>query len=313
MTTRDQQKHGPRAAHAWRVAHLACGLLLAACNGADPSIDAFVDPNDVDGDGIPNAADLCPESYDPEQHDEDADGVGDPCDVCPSIPDADQEDLGEQALQFGDGVGDACDPRPSRDGDKLARFDAFAVDSSERWAGEGFTIERDVATTTGDARLRSPMPLQVDGLYARIHVASLTWTSAAGRIDVAVDGDGVASGFSCGVVPDTDADGDDEIELVQHGGANQVVRATLGVPVTLDLQITAWRTIDSARDGHIFCFVRHGTGAEHELRIELPTPIPRGFYAFGSSGATADVASIAVYTFPISPCAFVAGHDCPDP
>lgn len=41
------------------------------------------DPNDRDGDGIPNAEDNCPSVANPDQADADSDGKGDACDPCP--------------------------------------------------------------------------------------------------------------------------------------------------------------------------------------------------------------------------------------
>lgn len=98
--------------------------------------------DDSDGDGIPNAVDLCPAVFDPirpvdmgVQADADADGVGDACDPCPldagsttcSAPDPDDRDRDgvadtvdncpgipnpDQADADGDGKGDACDACP---------------------------------------------------------------------------------------------------------------------------------------------------------------------------------------------------------
>ncbi|MEM7246486.1 MAG: thrombospondin type 3 repeat-containing protein [Acidobacteriota bacterium] len=64
-------------------------------------------PTDVDGDGILDEDDNCPELANPDQADEDADGLGDLCDGCPMNPDPCQED------RDGDGVGDACDDCPA--------------------------------------------------------------------------------------------------------------------------------------------------------------------------------------------------------
>jgi hypothetical protein len=296
-----------------RWPNLACGLVLvvAACGTESEALAPPRDPNDIDGDGIPNDADLCPTTYDPEQHDEDLDGIGDACDVCPSLAD-DQADTGETGSnQFGDGIGDACDPRPNRDGDRRVQFDAFATDiSATRWSGDGFTIENDAAHATGDARFHHVQPVQGDGLFAQIHVTSLVWTKA-GRVEAIVDGDGINGGFSCAVVRDTDADGNDEIEAREIGA--ETMRSSLGRAVTADLTITAWRAIGFDRTGKFFCRVRHGGGTERELALILADPFPSGPYAFASSGATTDIASIIVYTFPIGPCAFAAGRpDCSD-
>ena len=45
------------------------------------------DPNDRDGDGVPNREDVCPELAD-DQLDSDTDGIGDACDPCPDYSDA---------------------------------------------------------------------------------------------------------------------------------------------------------------------------------------------------------------------------------
>ncbi len=60
--------------------------------------------NDMDGDGIADNIDICPELGDPNQDDMDLDGVGDVCDNCPTQANPDQEDAN------GDGGGDACAP-----------------------------------------------------------------------------------------------------------------------------------------------------------------------------------------------------------
>ncbi|WP_082343422.1 cell-cell cohesion MYXO-CTERM protein MtsC [Vulgatibacter incomptus] len=85
---------------------------LAACR-ANPSGAGCDD--DEDGDGIPDALDNCPGTYNPDQSDIDGDGVGDACDPdmdgdgilnhldnCPKVHNPDQLDSDR------DGVGDAC-------------------------------------------------------------------------------------------------------------------------------------------------------------------------------------------------------------
>lgn len=107
-------------------------------------IAVYPAPDDADGDGVANAADLCPVDADPQQADldrdgrgdlcdpdddgdgwpdsvdnctrasnfgqtdADGDGYGDSCDACPATPDPAQAD------RDGDGRGDACDNCPTR-------------------------------------------------------------------------------------------------------------------------------------------------------------------------------------------------------
>ncbi|MEW5923598.1 MAG: thrombospondin type 3 repeat-containing protein, partial [Candidatus Zixiibacteriota bacterium] len=58
---------------------------------------------DSDNDGITNASDNCPYTYNPDQLDDDLDGIGNQCDNCPDEYNPDQEDSDS------DGTGDACD------------------------------------------------------------------------------------------------------------------------------------------------------------------------------------------------------------
>jgi cytosine/adenosine deaminase-related metal-dependent hydrolase len=104
--------------------------------------DGQVTATDRDGDGIPDAEDLCPDVFDPPrlidnglQPDADGDGVGDLCDPCPLDPHTDQCSPSDpndrdrdgvpnaidncpqvpnpsQSDRDGDGIGDACDPCP---------------------------------------------------------------------------------------------------------------------------------------------------------------------------------------------------------
>lgn len=79
--------------------------------------------DDWDGDGIPNDADNCPWTPNPDQLDSNGDGIGDACagdfdgdgipdafDNCPFVPNPGQEDSNN------DGVGDACSTDGSGDG-----------------------------------------------------------------------------------------------------------------------------------------------------------------------------------------------------
>ncbi len=88
-------------------------------DGVDPDIAQA----DADGDGIPDAGDLCPEQSDSAQLDTDGDGLGDACD-----PDMDQDGIinisddcaaavnANQADLDADGLGDLCDADADNDG-----------------------------------------------------------------------------------------------------------------------------------------------------------------------------------------------------
>jgi N-acetylneuraminic acid mutarotase len=78
---------------------LDTGGAYCATFGGLPPVD--------DGDGIPDAADNCPQAFNPGQEDQEGDGVGDACDNCPSTPNANQADFDH------DLVGDGCDPCPT--------------------------------------------------------------------------------------------------------------------------------------------------------------------------------------------------------
>jgi hypothetical protein len=86
-------------------------------------------PNDLDGDGVMNGDDNCPNHSNPDQNDEDSNSQGDPCDPCPpyetyydyftmTTKDADAD-------TDTDGVGDGCDPDPETPGNHILRFAGF--------------------------------------------------------------------------------------------------------------------------------------------------------------------------------------------
>lgn len=99
--------------------------------GVGFNIDFAPSPPDTDSDGVPDAFDNCPLTYNPDQADADGDGIGDACDVCHLDPanDADGDGLCEnvdncpfvynpdQVDVDDDGIGDACDPFIDLDGD----------------------------------------------------------------------------------------------------------------------------------------------------------------------------------------------------
>jgi len=73
--------------------------------GSSMVLSAIIyDPNqDADSDGVPDALDNCPGTFNPDQADADGDGVGNACDNCPFAANPDQADAD------GDGIGDRCD------------------------------------------------------------------------------------------------------------------------------------------------------------------------------------------------------------
>jgi hypothetical protein len=78
-------------------------------------------------------------------HDEDGDGIPDACDVCPHIADPDQTD------SDGDGVGDACDPEPDNPRQHIVVFDPF-TSLDPAWHPNGST------TLLGDSIRLDGMP-----------------------------------------------------------------------------------------------------------------------------------------------------------
>ncbi|HWU90077.1 MAG TPA: hypothetical protein VN253_22595 [Kofleriaceae bacterium] len=273
-------------------------MVTLACACGDNLLTAPpVDPDDVDGDGIPNERDDCPGVRDPVQHDEDGDGFGDACDVCPTVADPQQLDRGEvDALAFEDGVGDACDPRPSRGGDKLAALHTFAVDETRSWRGAGWTIADDRVTASGAARWQHERAEQGDGIAARLAVASVAWRADGASVAVVVDGDGVESGRSCALFADRDADGNDELEVHELGGA-VAVQALAGA-VTGPLTIIAQRGLERTGTGELRCRIEYGNRtATATIPIDATAT---GQYAFAAADAEVSATSLIVYTSPVA-------------
>ncbi len=135
---------------------------------------------DSDGDGLPNAEDLCPSVFSPirpmdqgAQPDADADGIGDACDACPleagtatcapadpgdrdrdMVPDASDNcpttpNMGQEDAD-GDGKGDACDPCPADPNPGAAACPASIYDvKTGRVAVGSVTRVVGVVTATG--------------------------------------------------------------------------------------------------------------------------------------------------------------------
>lgn len=291
----------------WPFAFVA----LAACAG-DDGITGPANPDDVDGDGIPNAVDLCPRKQDPAQHDEDGDLIGDVCDNCPASPNADQADLSETLeRQFPDGVGDACDRRPKVADDTIARFFPFAAAAeANAFRGTGWTIANDRASGT-TARWESVSPEQGDGITLQARIAKLAWTATAASFTVAVDGDGVSSGFSCSIVH---AGATDALVIREIGGA--VNTAPVGPFLPGDqLVLSVTRAYTHLASGKAACFL--GVNGAAELRIDVSTvdDLAIGSYALIADAAAVELSAALVMTTPFACDTPVAGPSigCPTP
>jgi len=57
-----------------------------ACDPTPLDTEPTINPNDKDGDGVPNSEDNCPYVANNNQEDSDGDGIGDACDPCPNTP-----------------------------------------------------------------------------------------------------------------------------------------------------------------------------------------------------------------------------------
>jgi len=107
----------------------SAGGHVCAAGEPDAGTGGEGSPQDLDGDGIPNADDNCPEAPNGSQANEDGDAFGDACDPCPPFADNTDSD--------GDGVGDACDPNPQAIGDHIVFFEGFADGLPFGWMATG--------------------------------------------------------------------------------------------------------------------------------------------------------------------------------
>jgi len=288
---------------------LASALALVAC--ADDPQAPPIDPDDIDGDGVPNAQDLCPGVRDPVQHDEDADGVGDLCDVCPTVADPLQSDTGElDAISFNDGVGDACDPRPIAGGDRIGALHTFATDTTPAWIGAGWTIAGDrvrataAATTATAARWLHMRPAAGDSIAARLAVESIAWAGGGAAapgpaVAIALDGDGTENARVCGVFADRDGDGNDELEARELGGATavQALPGAAAGPFTLIAQ----RGVDRRRGtGLVHCHLVLPDRPDAPITASIPTSddATTGQYAIAATEVDIVATSLVVYASP---------------
>jgi hypothetical protein len=270
--------------------------VACACDGGTSAPP--VDPDDLDGDGILNAQDVCPLVQDPPQHDEDGDGVGDLCDVCPTVADPLQRDRGEvDANAFEDGVGDACDLRPSRGGDKLRALHTFATDTSSSWLGAGWTIadDRVHAVAAVAARWQNRRSEQGDAVFARLSVESVVFAADGAALAISLDGDGLESGRSCALFADRNEDGRDELELREVGGP--IVIRELAVALDRPFELIVLRGVDRAGAGKVLCRLQFPDD-EVEASFDTADGVGTGQYVLAATGADVIVTALAVYGSP---------------
>ena len=192
-----------------------------------PSIDG--PPGDVDGDGVPDNVDNCPNKANPTQHDEDGDQIGDVCDPCPHL-------AGTAADSDGDGVGDACDPQPTVPKQTIAFFDPF---TSQLAAWDASSLQQ---TTIGNDRMEMGAG-NADSAFARLVVSNAeTRVYTGGRVlsctGAAVGPHELAISFSVNgnnyyYVQAYDSDGTDGyLQIMQASGGGTVFTGLAGTAFT---------------------------------------------------------------------------------
>lgn len=260
--------------HGWSVAQLLA-MIAVGCDGdRAPVVDAAP------------CMDLT--------HDEDGDGIGDGCDICPTVADPAQPDAGEErSLQFADGIGDACDPRPSVGGDVRVALHAFGKPDDARLVLDGWTIADDAVRTTGGGRLQSVKTHVGDGLVAELALASFT-----GSVQIVLDGDGVTDGVGCTLARDRDADGFDELDAYEIGGASTTT--SLGSAIAEPVRLTAFRATDVSRNAAILCRVHRGLVVDETRAMLTTSDQLAGGYVVLATGEAVGT-SLVAYTTPLLP------------
>ena len=283
-------------------------LAIAACGHSASGPDA--NPDDVDGDGVLNAADNCPERYNVDQHDEDSDGVGDVCDNCPTIANPNQSDVSETNVPFQlpDGVGDACDLRPGLAGDLMVAFYPFVDPVRDAaWTTGGWVVGGDQATANGNAQWTSRRNAQGYGLMVRAQFDSIVWEPApmgsppTGTVALGVDGDASTSGGICALEADRNMDMFDELHVYEVGGADMTTTLGVALDGTQHVELIAWRSIDALHNtGSITC---SATIAAKTTKLSIPTidPDAIGSHGMAATAVHAAASSVIVYTSPGPP------------
>ena len=187
---------------------------------------------DRDGDGAPDATDLCADLAD-DQRDTDGDGVGDACDNCPAVSNTNQADRDH------DRFGDACDLCPDT-------FDTAQVDTDHDGIGDNCDSDSDgdgVPNATDcapfDPRFWSA-PGEVDFLTLASDNETIAWAPqtagdgspvsydlAKGRLSVLL-GSGDFSSSICALAHGTTPSGSDATVPPASEGFYYLARARCG-------------------------------------------------------------------------------------
>ena len=274
-------------------------LAIAACGHTASGPDA--NPDDLDSDGVLNAVDTCPGTFNPDQHDEDGDGLGDVCDNCPTVANRNQLDTTETEvpLQLPDGVGDACDLRPALAGDLMVELYPFTNPVQDAaWTRAGWTVGDDHATADGSADWSATKHPQGYGVMVEAALDSIAWQApGAGQIVITLDGDATEVGRACALEADRDGDGFDELHVYEPGGASATTSLGAALSATGPVTLIAWRSIDPVHNtGKVTCMVKGALSTS----VEIPTIDidPIGIHAVRADGVHAALASVIVYTSP---------------
>jgi hypothetical protein len=187
------------------VVAIACAV-LGGCNQIAP--DDPPDPNDTDGDGVPNDQDNCPGVANPSQTDTDGDGQGNACDDdddgdgvnddednCPGINNP------EQADPDGDGQGNECDSDDDGDGVPDGQDNCAGVPNPDQTNTDG-DADGDACDPDDD---NDEVPDEQDNCptASNPEQKDTDEDGAGNACDADIDGDGVPNGAD----EDTDGDG----------------------------------------------------------------------------------------------------------
>jgi hypothetical protein len=221
-------------------------------------------------------------------HDEDGDGLTDNCDNCPTVANPTQADTTEEAVHaFADGVGDACDYRPGLAGDEIGALFTFADPAqANAWNGSGWTIANETVTASGAASWTSSRGEMGDGVIvvARVEAIDLT----GGDLRVAIDGNGTNAGATCTLRGD---------QLVAEELSGSSANKPIGtIDIAQPFSLVAWRRVLTT-GAEVACRVEQGA-KRTEVITDLADELTIGAYALVSTGATATLSSVIVYTSP---------------